>query len=419
VADLALRMRQFPEVDAAFALMQIEGWQKARTKLPTLAAIPGWTWPKRLSMEQCSSEECAALKLRILRASFRAGADLTGGMGVDSYYLSEGAERWTYVEMQKELAGIAERNFALTDRKITVRCTTAEAELEAMEPTDLIFLDPARRDGHGGKVFRLQDCTPDVTQLYPALMAKCRTLALKLSPMLDLTEALRQLPDAKEAYVVALRNEVKELLIVCAANDKNENETSQRPYEDENDISLHAAEAAATLNHASAIVRGLGRTKNQKQLEEAVKITAINITAGGEQHFSFTEAEEQEAVSLLCTEVPTEGYLYEPNAAILKAGAFKLVGQRYDLRKLAASTHLYWSPEAVEGFPGRTFHITGIVDKTNQKSLAGQQANILTRNYPLRPEELRKKLKMKDGGEQYVIGARVGEKAAVFLAEKE
>lgn len=386
ITQTALRTRQFPDVDAAFALQQIEGWQKARLKLPSIAAIPGWIWPRRLSVEQSSSEECAALKQRILSDSFRAGAkltgaDLTGGMGIDSFFLSRLTEEWTYVEMQEELCRIAEHNFRLADKPIRVVNTTAEAYLEQMEPADLLFIDPARRDNHGGKVFRLQDCTPDAAALYPLLMRKTRTLALKLSPMLDLHEALRSLPDAEEAYVLALRGEVKELFIVCrksADSPAEEEATSRQP-----------------------------------------RITAINITPQGEESFCFTEKDEQAAQPAFCKADETqEGYLYEPNAAILKAGAFKLIATRFGLRKLAPNTHLYHSPKLTEGFPGRTFRIVGTVDKQHQKSLSGQAYNILTRNHPLRPEEIRKKLKTKDGGERFIIGARTGEKAMLFIAER-
>lgn len=379
VRQLALRVRQYPDVDAAFALEQIEGWQKARHKLPSLAQTEGWQWPKRLSMEQCSSEETARLKRRIA-GSVRRGADLTGGFGIDSYYLSEGAEEWHYVEMQEALCRTAAHNFGLTDRRISVHHTTAEQFLEEMPKMDLLFLDPARRDGHGGKVFRLQDCTPDLTQLYPALMEKTERLMVKLSPMLDLQEALRHLPDAREVYIISIRNEVKELLIVCRES---------QPA---------AAMEIAAVNLLPA--RGPGQPMR-------------------EEVFRFREEDEATAsAELLSSSDSLSGYLYEPNAAILKAGAFRLISARFGFRKLAVSTHLYHSEQLLDDFPGRAFRITGIADKSNQKSLSGQQANILTRNYPLRPEELKKKLKLKDGGERYVIGARLGDKPVLLLAER-
>lgn len=379
VRQLALRVRQYPDVDAAFALEQIEGWQKARHKLPSLAQTEGWQWPKRLSMEQCSSEETARLKRRIA-GSVRRGADLTGGFGIDTYYLSEGAEEWHYVEMQEALCRTAAHNFGLTDRRIRVHHTTAEQFLAEMPKMDLLFLDPARRDGHGGKVFRLQDCTPDLTQLYPALMEKTERLMVKLSPMLDLQEALRHLPDAREVYIISIRNEVKELLIVC----------------------------------------------RESQPAAAMEIAAVNLLPARdpgqpmrEEVFRFREEDEAAAsAELLSSSDSLSGYLYEPNAAILKAGAFRLISARFGLRKLAVSTHLYHSEQLLDDFPGRAFRITGIADKSNQKSLSGQQANILTRNYPLPPEELKKKLKLKDGGERYVIGARLGDKPVLLLAER-
>ena len=366
-------------MDAAFALQQIEGWQKARVKLPSLSRVEGWRWPKRLSMEQCSSEETAMLKKRIV-GDVRTGADLTGGFGIDTFYLSEGAEEWHYVEMQEELCRTAEHNFSMTDRNIRIHHTTAEDFLIGMPQTDILFLDPARRNEHGGKVFKLEDCTPDITQLYPTLMQKTERLMLKLSPMLDLQEALRHLPDAREVYVVAVKGEVKELLVVCRRE-------------------VESQKSAARA---------------------AIDIVAVNLTGQGEETFRFTEEEESQAEACFLSETDSpNGYLYEPNAAILKAGAFRLIGQRYGLRKLSANTHLYQGEQLISNFPGRAFRIIGTIGRAEQKTLGGQKANVLTRNHPLRPEEIRKKLRLKDGGEQYVIGARIGDKPVLVLAERQ
>ena len=374
VADLALRVRQYPEVDAAFALMQIAGWQKAVQKVPELASVEGWIWPKKLSMEQCSSEETALIKRQILGDDYRIGVDLTGGAGVDSFYLSEHAEAWHYVELQENLCTMAEQNFRLVKRPIQVHHCSAESFAETMPDVDVAFIDPARRNEHGGKVFKLEDCTPDLRALLPTLLPHCKRLLIKLSPMLDISEALRQLPAVAEVYVIAVRNEVKELLILI---DKEKEQTD---------------------NHA---------------------ITAINIARETTESFSFTEAEEAAAVAhYLSPSDLLNGYLYEPNAAILKAGAFRLISKRYGLRKMGINTHLYHSHSLEEAFPGRIWQIRAIVDKSMQKLLIGQQANILTRNYPLKPEDIRKKLKLRDGGEQYIIGARVADKATLFFADR-
>ena len=374
VAESALRVRQYPEVDAAFALMQIAGWQKAVQKVPELANIEGWIWPKKLSMEQCSSEETAHIKQHILGEDYHTGADLTGGAGVDSYYLSEHVETWHYVELQEDLCAIAEKNFRLVGRPIQVHHCSAESFVETMPDVDVAFIDPARRNEHGGKVFKLEDCTPDLRALLPNLLLHCKRLLIKLSPMLDISEALRQLPAAAEVYVIAVRNEVKELLVLI----DNENKQAD----------------------------------NQR-------ITAINITRERVESYAFTEAEEAAAdVRYFSPTEPLQGYLYEPNAAILKAGAFRLMSASNGLQKLGISTHLYHSYSLEEAFPGRIWKIRAVVDKSIQKQLIGQQANILTRNYPLKPEDIRKKLKLRDGGEQYIIGARVANKAVLVLADR-
>lgn len=375
VAEIALRVRQYPDVDAAFALRQIDGYQRARQKLPTLAEQAEWHWPARLSVEQCSSEATARYKAQqVSLLPHHQGVDLTGGLGIDTLFLSEGFEQWHYVEMQEELCQLAAHNMqALARTNIHVYNTTAEDFLRSDDMparADLIFLDPARRDSHGGKVFRLGDCTPDVTRLYEALISRCDTLMIKLSPMLDVSEALSHLPDASDVHIIAVGGEVKEVLILCHAG-----------------------------------------------LSQTVRITAVNLHAdSAPECFVFSREEEAAAVALPADSKAAEAcWLYEPNAAILKAGAFKLVAERYGLRKLAPNTHLYVGESRIEGFPGRVF-MARVADKEALKQV--QQANIICRNYPLKPEELKKKLKIKDGGSGYVIATRLGDKPVIFIAER-
>lgn len=377
VAQLALRIRQFPEVDAAFALQQIDGYQRAKSKLPSLAERADWHWPARLSVEQCSSEQTAQYKADLLQvkreSSARSGADLTGGLGIDTLWLSQGFETWHYVEMQEALTTLAEHNFRACGREnICIHHTDAEAFLKENEAHfDILFLDPARRDKNGGKVFRLSDCTPDICTLYDTLIARCDLLLLKLSPMLDISEALSHLPDAREVHVVAVGGEMKEILV--------------------------AAE--------------------RKEQPEPLRITAVNLLREGKREtFTYSLEEETQAEAALMNQLPTEHfYLYEPNSTILKAGAFKLVAKRYGLQKLAANTHLYASKEKKDSFPGRVFEVHE-AEKEELKTL--KQANVLCRNYPLKPEDLKKKLKVKDGGETYVIGCRVAQKPVVLAGVK-
>ncbi len=410
VRRLALQKNRYPEVDIDFALQQIEGRQLTRTKLPEIHQIEDWYYPVRLSLEQCSSEVTARYKAQLLAQapllsplggkispcseSFPKGelegargtlVDLTGGFGIDTFYLSENFETTHYVERNAELCEIAEHNFGLTGRNIVVHNAQAECVLRDAEcgvgEVDVIYLDPARRSASGGKVFRLQDCEPDLTVLYPLLMSKCKVLMVKLSPMLDITEALRYLPDAKEVHIVAVKNEVKEILIVAKA-----------PF-----LFPHEGERC----HAG------------------VKRIAVNLETD-DKPFIFTTEEETQ-----CSEFSPKGelegaggLLYEPNAAILKAGAFRSVGARYGLSKLAVNTHLYASDKLIEDFPGRVFKVLGTPDKAQLKALQKTGAHTICRNYPLSADKLAAKHKIKEGGTLYIIGTRIGDKPILLLVER-
>jgi precorrin-6B methylase 2 len=290
--------------------------------------------------------------------------DLTGGYGVDTYFLSELFSHTDYVEQNAELCRIATHNFAA--KPITIHHSTAEDFLASAGQYDLIFLDPARRDSYGGKVFRLEDCTPNVVELLPALLTHGKRIMIKLSPMLDITQAVTTLSQVTwDIYVVAIKNEVKEVLLLSG---------------------------------------GSGR------------ITAIDLSKK-EQAFTFTREEEinSEAINVRST-INSEAinYLYEPNAAILKAGAYKLVAQRFGLRKLDVNTHIYTSETLVPDFPGRVFKVLPLGEGMG----VGPQANVLVRNYPLTAEQLKKKLHLRDGGTAYVIGCRVAGKPTIFLADR-
>ena len=361
IADLALQRSKYKHLtddEWRWFLQQVEGRERTAEKLPTFAAIEDWWYPVRLSCEQCSSELTARYKASLV--SGETMVDLTGGYGVDTYFLSNSFSSIEYVEQNAELCRIAAHNFA--DKPIAIHHTSAEEFLASAGEYDLIFLDPARRDSHGGKVFRLEDCTPNVVDLLPTLLAHGKRVMIKLSPMLDLTQAVKELSAFStqwSVYVVAIKNEVKELLLLSG---------------------------------------GSGR------------ITAIDL-AKKEQVFVFSKEEEQKAQSAI-GHLPLEigNYLYEPNAAILKAGAYKLVAERFRLHKLDINTHLYASDTLVPDFPGR---IWKIVEKQDLK-----QANVLVRNYPLTPEQLKKKLHLLDGGTAYVIGCRVTGKPTLFFAER-
>ena len=379
VNDLALQRNKYKHLSDAewhWFLQQIEGRERTADKLPTFASIPDWWYPVRLSCEQCSSELTARYKASLLsplalgEGKEERFLDLTGGYGVDTYFLSEQFTHTDYVEQNEELCRIAAHNFALSQKSnvarqklsIATHNTTAEDVLLSSPCGEagwgLIFLDPARRDSHGSKVFRIEDCTPNVVELLPTLLAHSKRLLIKLSPMLDLTQAVTSLSQVNwDIHIVAIKNEVKEVLLLSG---------------------------------------GTGQ------------ITTIDL-AQKDQAFVFTREEEQHC-GLDIRDGKLANYLYEPNAAILKAGAYKLVAQRFGLHKLDVNTHLYTSRQFIENFPGRVWRIT---EKQNLK-----QANVLTRNYPLTPEQLKKKLHLRDGGTAFVIGCRVAGKPTLLYAER-
>lgn len=379
VNNLALQRNKYKHLSDAewhWFLQQIEGRERTADKLPTFASIPDWWYPVRLSCEQCSSELTARYKASLLsplalgEGKEERFLDLTGGYGVDTYFLSEQFTHTDYVEQNEELCRIAAHNFALSQKSkverqklsIAIHNTTAEDFLLSSPCGEagwgLIFLDPARRDSHGSKVFRLEDCTPNVVELLPTLLAHSKRLLIKLSPMLDLTQAVTSLSQVNwDIHIVAIKNEVKEVLLLSG---------------------------------------GTGQ------------IITIDL-AQKDQAFVFTREEEQHC-GLDIRDGKLANYLYEPNAAILKAGAYKLVAQRFGLHKLDVNTHLYTSRQFIEDFPGRVWRIT---EKQNLK-----QANVLTRNYPLTPEQLKKKLHLRDGGTAFVIGCRVAGKPTLLYAER-
>jgi len=402
VNDLALQRNKYKHLsdeEWRWFLQQVEGRERTADKLPTFAAIDDWWYPARLSCEQCSSEATARYKAQIVLGKCPNGKclDLTGGYGVDTYFLSEQFDHTDYVEQNAELCRIAEHNFSLQNSAISHQhsaisihnCTAEEFLSSPLHGGkeggySLIFLDPARRDSHGGKVFKLADCTPNVVELLPTLLSHLTPdgrILLKLSPMIDLTQALKELqtpPNLSsrekiiwDVHIVAVKNEVKEVLLM-----------SRYP-----DVSKY------------------------RDLEPT--ITAIDLSKK-EQAFTFTREEEQATQAKMVNGTWSNGtWIYEPNAAILKAGAYKLVAQRFGLQKLDVNTHLYTSETLVPDFPGRVFKALPFSGMG-----VGPQANVLVRNYPLTAEQLKKKLHLRDGGTAYVIGCRVAGKPTIFLGER-
>lgn len=364
--QLSLQAKQYPNIPIQLVAEQIKARQKAKKKLPEWYQTEGIIFPPLLSMEQCSSEATAKFKSSLV--SGLTAVDLTGGTGVDTYYLSRRFDQVDYVEQNPSLAAIAKYNFKqLGASTIKTHASDAESFLSSIDSVDLIYLDPSRRDDTNRKVFRLSDCSPDVTQLLSELLAKAQQVMIKASPMLDIDAALQDLKWVSQVYVVAVGNECREVLYLLSP-----------------------------------------------QATASPLIKAIDI-ASEKDAFIFTR--EEETQSLVSFSEPLQ-YLYEPNAAILKAGAFRSVAHQLKLAKLHPHTHLYTSDQPVKNFPGRIFRIEAVVPYQKKKvkeHIPDDKVNITTRNFSDSVATIRKKLGMKEGGDTYLFATQTQEQKRMII----
>lgn len=378
VRALALQAKKYPDIDMPTAITQIAGRQVAAEKIPSWREMEEIWYPKHLSLEQCSSETTARYKARLFQGD--SLTDLTGGFGIDCSFLAAGFKSATYVERQEELCEIAAHNFPILNlNHIDVRNEDGVAYLQTMSPVDCIFLDPARRNEHGGKTVAISDCEPDVAGLEELLLSKAKRIMVKLSPMLDLSLALKELKHTQEVHILSVNNECKELLLLLG----QEAPTEQAPPEE-------------------------------------IPIRCANLFTKGaqeEQHFAFTREQEQHSQ---CTYTDSLGdYLYEPNASLLKAGAFRSVAAAYSVRKLHPNSHLYTSDTFIENFPGRIFRIVNQCSfnrKEAKESLADlKKANVTVRNFPATVAELRKRLHLTEGGDTYLFASTLNDGRKVII----
>lgn len=378
VRALALQAKKYPDIDMPTAITQIAGRQVAAEKIPSWREMEEIWYPKHLSLEQCSSETTARYKARLFQGD--SLTDLTGGFGIDCSFLAAGFKSATYVERQEELCEIAAHNFPILNlNHIDVRNEDGVAYLQTMSPVDCIFLDPARRNEHGGKTVAISDCEPDVAGLEELLLSKAKRIMVKLSPMLDLSLALKELKHTQEVHILSVNNECKELLLVLGQE--------------------------APTEQASP---------------EKIPIRCANLFTKGaqeEQHFAFTREQEQHSQ---CTYTDSLGdYLYEPNASLLKAGAFRSVAAAYSVRKLHPNSHLYTSDTFIENFPGRIFRIVNQCSfnrKEAKESLADlKKANVTVRNFPATVAELRKRLHLTEGGDTYLFASTLNDGRKVII----
>lgn len=379
VRTLALKMPPSDRnIDVRFALQQIEGRQLAARKLPVWSRQAGLLFPPRLSMEQCSSERTAFYKQVLVKrllqqttdgSGFGAMADLTGGFGIDFSYLAPLFKKAHYIEKNEELCDMARHNFPLLQlAQAEVVSGEAEDWLQRSAPVDFLFADPARRDGCGHKTVAIADCTPDLQRLMPFIRAKSRVALFKLSPMLDVASAVEALSPVSEVHVVSVDGECKELLVVCGP-------------------------------------------------ESPLRIVCTNLTAAGDSLFTFVPEEEATAACPYATALRT--YLYEPNASVMKACAYRSIAVRFGLEKLHPNSHLYTSDRPVADFPGRMFVVdtVGGFGKKELKQLAASlsRANLTVRNFPASVAELRKRLRLAEGGDAYLFATTLNDNRHVLI----
>ena len=430
VRQLAFLGSKYPEVDMPFALDQIRGRKMARVKLPRWASLEGIIYPPHISMEQCSSESTALYKAELAARLLGLPAsssgtemkaeneiefvDLTGGFGVDfSYIAARLGVKSMYVERQAHLCEAAKENFgrlglknaivkngdgievlhsflpkkddaASADDSLGITYDQPLSLLKTKLGLKLIFIDPVRRDDAGNKVVSLKDCTPDVTVLQEEMLSKADYVIIKLSPMLDWHRAISELSHVREVHIISVNNECKELLLVLSARNMGD---------------MEASSADGEVKHAGNL-----------------RIYCVNDA----QSFVCDESDmETSSVKIAPSTLEEMQYLYEPNASLMKAGCFGVLSGRYDARMLSKNSHLFVSQAPIEAFPGRSFRIIAISSfnkKELKRHLSGiTKANIATRNFPLSVAELRKRLKLKDGGETYIFATTLSDESHVLV----
>ena len=428
--QLALQSARFPDVDMPYALDQIKGWQTARRKLPTWAACDGIVYPPHLSMEQCSSEPTAQYKLNLamewarrvesseLRVeSSSSMTDLTGGFGVDFSFTSCAFASATYVERNAQLCHMVEHNLPLLGiDNAKVVCADAVGYLSTLDMQTMIFLDPARRDQHGAKTVMLADCTPDVVQLLPQLLKKSRFTMLKLSPMLDWHKAVEDLQGmVREVHIVSVGGECKELLLVLS----EEIESELKVFCADLEAGGGSGEAGLSSGSSSSSCSS-GSSCSSLSSEPSFPRTPSSPSTPSLSASLFVYAPGSSSPapnSKLKTQ--NSKFLHEPNASIMKAGCFDELAAVYGVSPVSRNSHLFLSAEPVDGFPGRSFSIervTTLNKRELRQALAGiEKANIATRNFPLSVAELRKRLKLKDGGDVYIFATTTAEDEHLLL----
>lgn len=367
------------ELDLPFALDQIAGWQTARIKLPAWAATEGIIYPPHINMEQCSSEETARYKASLLGGGSLL-IDLTGGFGVDFSFMSRGFKHAIYVEQNERLCAITQQNFHLLSlENVEVVCDDAVSFLENISTDNaktVIYLDPSRRDVHGRKVYGIEDCTPDVITLKEKLLEKAEMVMIKLSPMLDWHAAVKAFGgNCHEVHIVSVDNECKELLLILRA-------------------------------------------------ETCEKVRLVCVNSGDSIFKSVVDIYNNDAPQLLpdVGNIVPGSYLYVPNASIMKGGIYGSLTVKFPISMIGTNSHLFISTIDIDNFPGRKFLVRTVTTmnkrELKQKLSNIDRANISVRNFPLSVAELRKRLKLKDGGEVYLFATTIGKQHIMLVTQR-
>ena len=351
INKLLLKKSPFPDVTIQEMVQQIKGKKVAQKKFPFLLK-DNLVFPPNLNLEQASSQSTAEYKAKNLKG--KSFLDLTSGFGIDAFFLSQNFEEVTLVEQNLELIKIVQHNWKALNRKANFINQNLEEFLDInKEKFDVIYLDPARRNQHNKKKFLLEDLSPNLLEIEEKLSLISDKIIVKLSPLIDISYSISELRNINEIKIIAVRNEVKELVLII------------KIQETRTEIS-------------------------------DVKITCINLESD-EPEFSFYFNEEKSATSEFSESL---NYLYIPNNSILKAGAFNIISEKFALMKLHPNTHFYASKHKITNFPGRVLEVEKIDGKDLKKN---DQFNIISKNYPLKPDEIKKKYKLKDGGNRYLI----------------
>ncbi len=367
-------------VDMQYALTQISGWQAARLKVPLWAATEDIVYPKHLSMEQCTSQYIAQYKASFIEGLLGSGfkmADITGGFGVDCFFISRSASQVYYNEMSAELCDCARANFkALGRPEIEISYSTAEDFISRPEPDslDLIYLDPARRGDAGRKLISISDCQPDTVALQDDLLRIAPNVMVKLSPMLDVSKALTELHNVSHVFIIGLEGECKEITLLM-----------------------------------------------QRDVDAEPVITAVDIKANGTPEIAVSSAKSADNALPLPIADPQQlqpdTFISEPSAPYMKSALFRTIAAKTNTSLLHPDTHLFWSKEKPENFPGRTFQLEGIIpfDKRSLSALVKTQANLSVRNFPESAPALQQRLKLRDGSPRYLIATTLRDSRRVLL----